>query len=140
MYQVAVISFLTVFNIGYGDPGVVAGNHDDRANQLRMHCLRLAIVSEELRKEFDELHAKLTPIRNELLAHSDGKAHQVTVKPTHASIKTAWNSVSDEDAIALHRFAVLISDAVRTIDLVAFETALLNPSAPHPAPPDCGAG
>ncbi|MBB6582227.1 hypothetical protein [Ralstonia solanacearum] len=72
--QMAVITFMTMFNKGFEDKGNVAGNLEADVESLREACLQQAFPEASDRAAFDALFERLKAARDGNLAHADGSA------------------------------------------------------------------
>lgn len=114
MSQMGAIAFLTVFNKGYADNGNVAGNLSPAINAFREKCVAQAIPDAADRIAFDNLLGRLKDVRDGLLAHSDGKTHEMDHQGTLTTFKATNNAISKEEVVSLYHYARRLFDVVRT--------------------------
>jgi len=82
--DLAVVSFMTVFNPGNPDPGAVADNKSMR--DFLDECVAAAFPDGPTRDSFESLRTRLKTLRDKLIAHVDGEAQEADLQAQVASL------------------------------------------------------
>jgi hypothetical protein len=117
MSQMGAIAFLTVFNQGYRDDGNVTSNSSPEANDFRERCVLQAIPDAADRTAFNALLGRLKGVRDGLLAHADGRTHEMDHQVTLTTFKATNNAISPEEVVDLYQYARRLFDVVRTANV-----------------------
>ncbi len=109
--QMAVITFMTVFNVGYQAPGLVAGNTEPAVDAARQATVAQVFAAPSERATFDAFQSRLRSLRDGLLAHSDGGTQQFEEAAGATSFRPDCR-VSTDDLMQLGDFAMKLQKAL----------------------------
>lgn len=99
--QMAVITFLTIFNAGFEDEGKVAGNRVAAIASFREECIQKAFPQTVDRQAFDAMLERLKKARDGLLVHADGGAQEMEHHGILSSFKPQHGGVTPGDCSSL---------------------------------------
>ena len=129
--MLATVLFVSVFNTGHGERGLVAGSGrllDPLTSQALEVIIAGAFGTVSERSAFDALRERLVAGRDGLIAHVDGSKVDMKHTPQLTSFRTASSAFDWSDARPLF-------DAVNALSLSArgFRAALDRRSSPGEA-------
>lgn len=93
----AVVVFCQVFNTGYPAEGVAAGNKEPHISEHLKQIISNAFPNKDERQDFEIFLNTCETVRDEMIAHADGRAFDITHGSPVSKMRLVMSSIQDID-------------------------------------------